>query len=189
MGPRPRGRGIMSTASGTRPTALRFNGAATARSRNSGDTSRTDRRRGRASMGPRPRGRGISNAVVAIVPAGTASMGPRPRGRGILFLPDEACAVRPCFNGAATARSRNWSGIWKSGGSLPASMGPRPRGRGIGNNLRRVAGISELQWGRDRAVAEFKSRCPELPGQVMLQWGRDRAVAEFRSRLSALPPL
>ena len=84
-------------------------------------------------------------------------MGPRPRGRGIA-APAAAPGPAPAgFNGAATARSRNWRS------SADVSSDPSP-----------------LQWGRDRAVAEFPlpwSGCPcWLPA---LQWGRDRAVAEF----------
>ena len=106
-------------------------------------------------------------------------MGPRPRGRGITE-PE----TRPTID------------------TLP-SMGPRPRGRGIGiPNLRR-ARPKRLQWGRDRAVAEFfpldphDTLIPSFNGaatarsrnwftdfpyagvQLVLQWGRDRAVAEL----------
>jgi len=36
-----------------------------------------------------------------------------------------------------------------------------------------------LQWGRDRAVAEFKSAGLDPKTVAKLQWGRDRAVAEL----------
>jgi len=83
MGPRPRGRGI--------PMQLVWADNVV-----------------RASMGPRPRGRGISPNHRFRFLGLLASMGPRPRGRGIEAERGHSDAVvRLCFNGAATARSRN----------------------------------------------------------------------------------
>ena len=84
---------------------LRFNGAATARSRKLPKERRDDARRG-ASMGPRPRGRGNVATLPTGQPVGTASMGPRPRGRGNVRGRNHVLQVHR------------------------ASMGPRPRGRG-----------------------------------------------------------
>ena len=109
MGPRPRGRGIGKLVYVTSCAEYRFNGAATARSRNCA----------------------ISHLCL---PAKHASMGPRPRGRGILTT------------GVCIATHRE------------ASMGPRPRGRGIPWKRAKALPPPELQWGRDRAVAEFKHR-------------------------------
>ena len=39
-----------------------------------------------------------------------------------------------------------------------------------------------LQWGRDRAVAEFCWPIPAVVLSRLLQWGRDRAVAELPNR-------
>jgi hypothetical protein len=142
-------------------------------------------------MGPRPRGRGIgstiSNTGVLTVLqwgrdravaelAGGKGIEPRPRHlqwgrdravaelwhsfRMTQHLAEGICA----FNGAATARSRNWRTI-------------------IRNAPRRLLGWDMLQWGRDRAVAEFSSgakRAEAAGAQLTLQWGRDRAVAEFQ---------
>ena len=81
-------------------------------------------------------------------------------------------------------------------------MGPRPRGRGIRVPVNQIVTIDPLQWGRDRAVAEFGPNCPTIRFRFRvkgatarsrnfewllfgwrradkLQWGRDRAVAEL----------
>ena len=60
------------------------------------------------------------------------------------------------FNGAAIARSRNW---------------PPPRLRSPKS--------PQLQWGRDRAIAEFSVCVRRWPAHAQLQWGRDRAIAEL----------
>ncbi len=154
MGPRPRGRGIASTfadgdvvyclqwgrdravaefgARGWRClTRQTFNGAATARSRNYGGTAAGD-----TSL-ILQWGRDRAVAELPCVPfapdAGLLpSMGPRPRGRGIITRCSVASPTRYSFNGAATARSRNFLGRFRIFGPIRPSMGPRPRGRGIG---------------------------------------------------------
>jgi len=155
MGPRPRGRGIPTVIAMRRHSDLCFNGAATARSRNFADHRPKDQT-ANASMGPRPRGRGISTKRTRDGAVCLASMGPRPRGRGITRRAWRCARCVSCFNGAATARSRNC-------GTL-------------------VAGILEsdkLQWGRDRAVAELALANTVNAYADPLQWGRDRAVAEL----------
>ena len=188
-----------------------------------------------ASMGPRPRGRGIKGAIDQHRVAYHASMGPRPRGRGIWTLTNAHATAQielqwgrdravaelrngsqrragsKRFNGAATARSRNYGPAMTWNAPRPlASMGPRPRGRGIPPDSATTPKTPELQWGRDRAVAEFflsgfktaellkASMGPRPRGRginfllmpiahenPLLQWGRDRAVAEFRSAQAA----
>ena len=132
-----------------------------------------------------------------------ASMGPRPRGRGIGAGIEYPADADVGFNGAATARSRNWTpnqrrasgsiasmgprprgrGIgcarWRCGLAIRASMGPRPRGRGIMYIIPAMRIPVLLQWGRDRAVAEFRKPRRHRKAPPSLQWGRDRAVAEF----------
>ena len=110
--------------------SIRFNGAATARSRNLGRIAQLSGSDS-ASMG-RPRGRGIvprSREGEADI---KASMGPRPRGRGIPTSRWPPSGAGKSFNGAATARSRNFE--WLLFGWRRAD---------------------KLQWGRDRAVAEL----------------------------------
>ena len=133
MGPRPRGRGIFDKAHAWNPIRLSFNGAATARSRNLNTTATFARRPVVPSMGPRPRGRGIPDWHVhcrSLVPSmgprprgrgikwvhiakgenlACPSMGPRPRGRGITTSNTIGRAKFHAFNGAATARSRNFT--------------------------------------------------------------------------------
>src|SRR5579885_3086890 len=58
-------------------------------------------------------------------------------------------------------------------------MGPRARARG---NMRRPSGprcCSELQWGRERALAEISSKGSTARRIGLLQWGRERALAEI----------
>ena len=148
MGPRPRGRGIVNTGVDkfaplmlqwgrdravaelemTGPTVvsvpLRFNGAATARSRNWHQLKQPYR--------------------LLTCFNGAATARSRNYGNRIDQLP-----LLRRFNGAATARSRNSRFLITRPVKFRASMGPRPRGRGM------VDPILSLQWGRDRAVAEF----------------------------------
>ncbi len=131
MGPRPRGRGIAASlvwdrfgdvplqwgrdravaelpwsrlASCCRAT---FNGAATARSRNSETCAADTAGLCGPSMGPRPRGRGIAMKAKNPNLGELPSMGPRPRGRGIASARRRTASAISPFNGAATARSRN----------------------------------------------------------------------------------
>ena len=204
----------------------RFNGAATARSRNCGKTA-CPRCGSRASMGPRPRGRGIVSEDARYIArhigfngAATArSRNWETRLRDILrriplqwgrdravaelrnlasMSPGETCFNGAAtarsrnfnhwclhrhpprgFNGAATARSRNLSIEASSVSSCTASMGPRPRGRGIGNRGTAHAAESRASMGprpRGRGIALYFG-CKA--GIGLLQWGRDRAVAEL----------
>ncbi len=225
MGPRPRGRGIGSTKPmldsytflqwgrdravaefvlswATFARRPPFNGAATARSRNSGRLGCIAHQPG-PSMGPRPRGRGITKRVLRSQILTCPSMGPRPRGRGIitsntigdasfvlqwgrdravaefynLCLDMNGCRLpsmgpRPRGRGIQLARD-------PVGARDDPSMGPRPRGRGINEPFAIAAAASPLQWGRDRAVAELPARWLSARSPYPLQWGRDRAVAEL----------
>ncbi len=81
----------------------------------------------------------------------------------------------PRFNGAATARSRNYDVPRDSYGVEGASMEPRPRGRGIILTLKAIPHNRRLQWSRDRAVAELKLF---LPGM----WTEQLASMEPRPR-------
>ena len=154
MGPRPRGRGIPTAPPSKRLIPKAFNGAATARSRNSGRVAGNISRLLPLQWG---RDRAVAELLAAGIPwrAPTPSMGPRPRGRGI-SAPSTFTTRGFPFNGAATARSRNCRVpcLGSLRGRAP-SMGPRPRGRGIAVVPVSVVLPSDLQWGRDRAVAEF----------------------------------
>jgi len=85
-------------------------------------------------------------------------MGPRPRGRGILPMLRSNRLDNSGFNGAATARSRNFGEFGECCGY-----------------------VYLLQWGRDRAVAELSHYAAVLELHSALQWGRDRAVAELQT--------
>src|SRR5437660_1179489 len=41
-------------------------------------------------------------------------------------------------------------------------------------------GVFDLQWGRDRMIAELLPRRGKEKPQRILQWGRDRMIAELR---------
>src|SRR5579884_2098428 len=84
-----------------------------------------------------------------------ASMGPRPIGRG---------------NVAERVGERRGDG---------ASMGPRPIGRGNAAKLFPFIQDRQLQWGRDRSVAEIQRTYATSRSAFVLQWGRDRSVAEI----------
>jgi len=57
-------------------------------------------------------------------------------------------------------------------------MGPRPFGRGNFFTHSGTAWLCELQWGRDRSVAETAGTHVVTRDYDALQWGRDRSVAE-----------
>src|SRR5579884_1577815 len=180
MGPRPIGRGN-SPKPGRRAVQLvRFNGAATDRSRKF-KFSRATETWWIASMGPRPIGRGNSPP-------------PPPRARKRFFS----------FNGAATDRSRKFEyrDLYELFGK--ASMGPRPIGRGNlaphnPNKRKTAASMGPRPIGRGNAVdgpcrdwipagfngaATDRSRKFRWISQMctigyLLQWGRDRSVAEI----------
>ncbi len=155
-------------------------------------------------MGPRPRGRGTIRSSTARTHVRTWLQWGRDRAVAELVQPrmrvaartwlqwgrDRAVAELPCadddtlavllgFNGAATARSRNfrkspavcWPGF--------ASMGPRPRGRGTRRAAVRKRTASQASMGprpRGRGTIVYDHR-PAY--KRLLQWGRDRAVAEL----------
>ena len=92
------------------------------------------------------------------------------------------------FNGAATARSRN-----SDCSDLPSrpqngfNGAATARSRNLAVAMVLLYRLVELQWGRDRAVAELwlQGAGGVHAGGVhaeRLQWGRDRAVAELRAR-------
>src|SRR5438093_10371226 len=68
-------------------------------------------------------------------------------------------------------------------------MGPRPISRGVIPVLiqSRIT-LLELQWGRDRSVAECSKPLATPTPAVRLQWGRDRSVAEWTDRLITANP-
>ena len=179
MGPQPRGRGIL----GTRPHANGSVSLQWGRDRPVAELDGVAHHPApllRASMGPRPPGRGIGGIFASHPSLHAASMGPRPPGRGIAIgntkagvilvasmgprppgrgIPDARVPEgpqSPCFNGAATARSRNF------------------REKCQHENV-----ATALQWGRDRPVAEFQAIAGLCFPGVSLQWGRDRPVAEL----------
>jgi hypothetical protein len=125
---------------------IRFNGAATARSRNClyPCSQEIQRFSMLASMGPRPRGRGISNFFTTGEgqrSLSIASMGPRPRGRGITITALRRPAARRSSPRLQWGRDRAVAELW-----LDVEYGHIP-----------VASL-RLQWGRDRAVAELCGR-------------------------------
>jgi len=117
MGPRPRGRGISGNIASTTVTyALQWGR----------DRAVAELLRQRLAA-PLPLGLqwGRDRAVAEFVSEQgevrldpIASMGPRPRGRGILGTILSPSRIIGCFNGAATARSRNCSFGTFSNGSV-----------------------------------------------------------------------
>ncbi len=73
--------------------------------------------------------------------------------------------------------------------TVEASMGPRSDDRGNvplpGLVTRRLA---ELQWGRDRMIAEMPVMLSALAALNKLQWGRDRMIAEILREWNAPAP-
>ena len=156
-----------------------------------------------ASMGPRPIGRGNHRAGADTHRRRRASMGPRPIGRGNSAAGDAGALVprrfngaatdrsRKCggarrrapgrcgFNGAATDRSRKFEDLHRIDVVRRASMGPRPIGRGNAAKLFPFIQDRQLQWGRDRSVAEIQRTYATSRSAFVLQWGRDRSVAEI----------
>ena len=59
-----------------------------------------------------------------------------------------------------------------------ASMGPRSIDRGKRTSRARRRQDHELQWGRDRSIAESVTGASAHATSGMLQWGRDRSIAE-----------
>ena len=80
-------------------------------------------------------------------------MGPRPRGRGITGEDGAGGGHLPASMGPRPPKAPK---------PAKASMGPRPRGRGIRVPVNQIVTIDPLQWGRDRAVAEFGPNCPTI---------------------------
>ena len=90
-----------------------------------------------------------------------------------------------CFNGAATARSRNCGITWFSClGSARFNGAATARSRNSRSVRSSRRPLPQLQWGRDRAVAELHCQRAIRTTRCWLQWGRDRAVAEFALPLS-----
>src|SRR5579884_3044224 len=132
-----------------------------------------------ASMGPRPIGRGNHRAGADTHRRRRASMGPRPIGRGNSAAGDAGALVPRRFNGAATDRSRKFEDLHRIDVVRRASMGPRPIGRGNAAKLFPFIQDRQLQWGRDRSVAEIQRTYATSRSAFVLQWGRDRSVAEI----------
>ncbi len=216
MGPRPRGRGILTNERHRFLGLMCFNGATTSRSWNPralrAQSARTLRFNGattsrswnpRTSGAPPPPRAGFNGATTSrswnpdcrqvADRQRVASMGPRPRGRGIRSRAD--CPRR----------------------QGQASMGPRPRGRGIpplgrrpcpvpyrfngattsrswnpNEKLLLCGGRVMLQWGHDLAVVESPCARPARSTSTKLQWGHDLAVVEsgfLEGDLAELYPL
>ena len=178
MGPRPFGRGRRVIACGGRLFRVRFNGAATFRSRKACYAIQKVEREDLLQWG-----RDLSVAEGSSSGSNdtnfrVASMGPRPFGRG-RARKNPTMARVPGFNGAATFRSRKvHDGRKVRGDEGRASMGPRPFGRGRRTAYAPPNPVNQLQWGRDLSVAEG-GECGERGGvEQGLQWGRDLSVAE-----------
>ena len=203
MGPRSRDRGIASLCRHVPRRRRGFNGAAIARSRNYGpphqwtlaaSALQWGRDRAIAELRHRlPRKRQRSqlqwgrDRAIAEFSAGecgpserSASMGPRSRDRGIAPPSGASVAVDRRFNGAAIARSRNCALRDPRRSDCVCFNGAAiARSRNSALRRRRAGRATMLQWGRDRAIAEF-APAALLDGQSdALQWGRDRAIAEL----------
>ncbi len=178
MGPRPRGRGIALGRFGYVLGDVRFNGAATARSRNSPRVITDPPRRVALQWG--------RDRAVAELPAGKlmlignrlASMGPRPRGRGIaaqVIVPQRAELLQ-WGRDRAVAELRQDGRVVFHGER--ASMGPRPRGRGIVDQVRVQPVLEVASMGpRPRGRGIGGPRCP--PDEVVLRFN---GAATARSR-------
>jgi len=107
-------------------------------------------------MGPRPRGRGIGGGSTGDFGSSGLQWGRDRAVAEFFWLCGRSALWNNCFNGAATARSRNYAAA-----------------------RRKSIEQLTLQWGRDRAVAELLAHARMFMLDVPLQWGRDRAVAEL----------
>ena len=166
-------------------TILRFNGAATARSRNwemfSGDNPAVPG----ASMGPRPRGRGIS--VVEREHRLMLKGLQWGRDRAVAELTAARSFPAPCwcFNGAATARSRNSLPSRERSATRRGFNGAATaRSRNYYVRLLPDGPVEMLQWGRDRAVAELPSTLVPITRLVAASMGprpRGRGIRRYKS--------
>src|ERR1039458_5148025 len=106
-----------------------FNGATSARSWKSGGDGGVGEGGG-ASMGPRARARGNGRRAGGRGDRGAASMGPRARARGNPCAATQRNSPGRGFNGATSARSWKFARMLTLVERLQASMGPRARARG-----------------------------------------------------------
>src|SRR3989442_1749129 len=67
-----------------------------------------------------------------------------------------------------------------------ASMGPRSIDRGTTASSPASDAARELQWGRDRSIAELSATAFYLADYSKFQWGRDRSIAELIRASAAL---
>ena len=203
MGPRPFGRGRVSSPRAALLATPRFNGAATFRSRKA---RRVRPRAGRvcASMGPRPFGRGrtwpewcarrLRRRFNGAATFRSRKVHPWPfrqscatsfngaatfRSRKVEPA-DESRRIVLGFNGAATFRSRKAFSARAALNATSASMGPRPFGRGRpvwpAGTIRSLPGFNGAATFRSRKGQHSPSiNRTEAP---LLQWGRDLSVAE-----------
>src|SRR5581483_6320369 len=158
MGPRPIGRGNLNSR---RAPTSKQSGLQWGRDRSVAEIwvggCNESTRENTASMGPRPIGRGNEFAEDGDAGVGALQWGRDRSVAEIQNLEHGARAGPAGFNGAATDRSRKFvRAAWRRQAESRASMGPRPIGRGNPNGLGREGWPwLELQWGRDRSVAEI----------------------------------
>ena len=178
MGPRPFGRGMPLLLILILTRAIRFNGAATFRSRN------VPRPRYKSTTGAcfngaatfRSRNADRPDQMHGVDPL--ASMGPRPFGRGM--SPNSAySSFIALLQWGRDLSVAEWAKPSDNDDTPTASMGPRPFGRGMSMPpAHSHAGIG-LQWGRDLSVAEWRTAATSRSRTSgPLQWGRDLSVAE-----------
>src|ERR1039458_2032519 len=151
-----------------------FNGATSARSWKSGGDGGVGEGGG-ASMGPRARARGNGRRAGGRGDRGAASMGPRARARGNPCAATQRNSPGRGFNGATSARSWKFARMLTLVERLQASMGPRARARG--NPLERNKAELDL----------FASMGPRARarGNTQPPTGADRSNRSFNGATSA----
>ena len=177
MGPRPFGRGRLSSSSKDLSECVSFNGAATFRSRKDASSNlplqiascfngaATFRSRKAAARGPGAApaqlqwGRDLSVAEGACIarrrlPNEAASMGPRPFGRGRITTTRRAGMISELQWGRDLSVAEGRYAAARAIAGRTASMGPRPFGRGRPAAPTSPSTTAPLQWGRDLSVAE-----------------------------------
>ncbi len=152
-GPRPRGRGMLTTESSTRMSFTRFNGAAPARARNGGFCREVPLAAFCFNGAAPARARNVS-APGSRLWVGTALQRGRARAGAEC---DDAKRDRECATELQRGRARAGAECGKRCAALAktrvASTGPRPRGRGM-----RISG--RLQSSVDTSLSRFNGAAP-----------------------------
>ncbi len=180
MGPRLGSRGKLPLGLPMLHRMIRFNGAATWKSRKVPSFRLSLLPSHRASMGPRLGSRG--KRLVALLSVSFRLLLQWGRDLEVAESKDDPAKDRlPTFASmgprlGSRGKHRNRPINCRE---TVASMGPRLGSRGKLSQANQIhAWGHSLQWGRDLEVAERESFSKAIASRIMLQWGRDLEVAE-----------